>query len=67
MGTIKVGQALVEFKKMTKICGNCQHEKRHHDDAKNRTASECGLHGWFVLMSATCNSHAARTGERKQS
>lgn len=60
MSMIAVGQASVEFKRVTAICGNCKHEKREHDKAKNRTDRSCGLHGWYVLMSATCTDHEYR-------
>lgn len=60
MGTIEVGKQLVDFKKTTAICGNCQHERRTRNDRRDCTDRTCGKHGWFILMSSTCSDHEYR-------
>jgi hypothetical protein len=60
MASIEVGQRLVEFKKLTPICGNCRFECRKRDERRNVTERTCGLHGWFILMSGTCTDHQYR-------
>jgi hypothetical protein len=61
MGTIAAVQSSLQFKHTTPICGNCRHEKRQHDEARRRAERKCGKHGFFVLMSATCNNHEYRS------
>jgi hypothetical protein len=60
MGSIAVIQSRVNFMRSTPICGNCQSEKREHDESRNRTERSCSKHGFFVLMSATCTDHKYR-------
>lgn len=57
MSTIAVGKSCAKFVHTTPICGNCQHEKRERDETRNRTERSCRKHGWFVLMSSSCNDH----------
>jgi len=60
MASIETGQRCVDFKKTTPICGNCDYENRVRNEAKGWTERRCALHGWFVLMSSTCNDHKYR-------
>jgi hypothetical protein len=60
MSSIQVGQQCACFQRMTPICGNCIHEQRKRDEARDRTERSCAKHGWFVLMSATCKDHEYR-------
>lgn len=60
MSAATVAQQRAGFTCATPICGNCRHEKRTRDEARNRTDRRCTRHGWIVLMSGTCNHHAYR-------
>lgn len=60
MSMIAVAQYRAAFQRVTPICGNCQHEQRSRDEARNCTVRSCAKHGWLVMMSATCKDHGYR-------
>ncbi|WP_076591998.1 hypothetical protein [Herminiimonas arsenitoxidans] len=60
MSSIQNGQSVVAFRQATPICGNCKFEKRARNERQDKTERTCGKHGWYVFMSATCNSHQYR-------
>ena len=60
MSSIQTGQAALNFCRSTRVCGNCRHEERKPIVGTQFKERLCGKHGWFVLMSSTCDSHGYR-------
>ena len=66
MSSIATGQRVVQFQRMTPICGNCEFEHRERSEPQNRTTRSCSKHGWLVMLSGTCANHQYRSTMKKE-
>jgi len=55
--SIRAIQKAAGYKGTTPVCSNCTHEQREQQGGSRF----CGLHGFYVRYSGTCNQHDYRS------